>query len=1001
MAQLKDLIVNGPSQLIGTATTGADPTTDLGIATKHYVDNAFSANDAMLFKGVVNSNNDLPTTHYQGWTYRVNTAGTYAGKVCEIGDLIICITDGTAANNDHWVVAQGNVETSLFKGTNTFTDNHFLVSDGTAGKVKDSGYILTDAGINPPSNNTKNLGDSSKYWANIYGKSMVSDKYSIGKTTYSVLEFYIPTSTAATEVLIKTGIIWTGSVLHKVHIRGHHYNDSIIDITLYWYSYGSTKFYGTPYYNNNGNYDFGAIKLCIYDYEAETQHIGIALLPKTGKNLSGITVMIDYTTLNNQLSNHLIWKEGWTQQTNTSTETSIIPTATAAYLKACTLQKLITNISGVADKTVAANLTTTQNAIAKYSDTVGTFANSGVTIDSSNNITTNGNVIATELKGYVTIGQRSGYQLGEFATAEGDGVIASGDISHAEGADTVASESCAHAEGSQTTASGNCSHAEGNSTTASGLNSHAEGYQTIVSGGYSHVEGRENTVTNANSHAEGRLNVVQGASAHAEGYKNVVTGNNAHAEGKNNLASGNSAHVEGYGDITYISTGNTVTITKITSPVQCYNITSGSVSVGQYIKNNSSSDYLLVTHIDTITIANNVYYDVFTSPSFNPDGGTFTVYNATQTGAIGDYSHAEGRATIANTKSQHVFGEYNIADTTGSQTTRGTYAEIVGNGTADNTRSNARTLDWDGNEKLAGDLLPMVNNSQDLGSMTKTWNTLYTKSIHIGSNNLITEQSTSETLSISGINNIELSPTNNLIFEIYNDKKSSFSFWNSTTSLYEEQAAITKNSLNLYNGNDVHFIAENDNYDGNGDPGGLKWLKTNGATLKGYLRLPNLKTSNGGQHYQHFYPAPTFCHTSADNIERHLGITNAFYGALESTTPATINSVSGYKINIRSNMNSNSLCYDHVLMPGDIVTIYFSSLNSASVSAVHLKTNGEIGNTLDPTESTYQTYKLYRRGMTNFSISSASSSIIPSGSSATFICVYQNSGYGLYLIAKD
>ena len=33
---------------------------------------------------------------------------------------------------------------------------------------------------------------------------------------------------------------------------------------------------------------------------------------------------------------------------------------------------------------------------------------------------------------------------------------------------------------------------------------------------------------------------------------------------------------------------------------------------------------------------------------------------------------------------------------------RGTYIEIVGNGTADNARSNARTLDWSGNEILTG-----------------------------------------------------------------------------------------------------------------------------------------------------------------------------------------------------------------------------------------------------------------------------------------------------------
>lgn len=70
------------------------------------------------------------------------------------------------------------------------------------------------------------------------------------------------------------------------------------------------------------------------------------------------------------------------------------------------------------------------------------------------------------------------------------------------------------------------------------------------------------------------------------------------------------------------------------------------------------------------------------------------------TKASGNYSHAEGFFTTANTKSQHVFGEYNILDS-GSSSQRGSYVEIVGNGTS-STPSNARTLNWNGNEWLAG-----------------------------------------------------------------------------------------------------------------------------------------------------------------------------------------------------------------------------------------------------------------------------------------------------------
>ena len=132
------LLVSGNANFVvpPTAPTPVAGTNDTSLATTAFVMNAFTSNDAMMFKGVVNSSSDLPATHYQGWTYRVATAGTYANKVCEVGDMIICITDGTAANDDHWAVIQNNVDGAVFKGTNVFTDGTVVVADNTAGKVK-------------------------------------------------------------------------------------------------------------------------------------------------------------------------------------------------------------------------------------------------------------------------------------------------------------------------------------------------------------------------------------------------------------------------------------------------------------------------------------------------------------------------------------------------------------------------------------------------------------------------------------------------------------------------------------------------------------------------------------------------------------------------------------------------------------------------------------------------------------------------------------------------
>lgn len=66
------------------------------------------------------------------------------------------------------------------------------------------------------------------------------------------------------------------------------------------------------------------------------------------------------------------------------------------------------------------------------------------------------------------------------------------------------------------------------------------------------------------------------------------------------------------------------------------------------------------------------------------------------TTASGIISHAEGGGTTAQGNIQHVQGKFNIADTTS--------AHIMGNGSDNSNRSNAHTLDWNGNAWFAGDV---------------------------------------------------------------------------------------------------------------------------------------------------------------------------------------------------------------------------------------------------------------------------------------------------------
>lgn len=104
-------------------------------------------NNAMVFKGAINKDTDLPVKHSIGWTYWVNTAGTYASKTCEVGDLIICITAGDTANKDHWIVAQTNIVGAV-TGPNTSTVNAVSTfADATGKVIKDNRTVTIKDGL--------------------------------------------------------------------------------------------------------------------------------------------------------------------------------------------------------------------------------------------------------------------------------------------------------------------------------------------------------------------------------------------------------------------------------------------------------------------------------------------------------------------------------------------------------------------------------------------------------------------------------------------------------------------------------------------------------------------------------------------------------------------------------------------------------------------------------------------------------------------------------------
>ena len=143
------------------------------------------------------------------------------------------------------------------------------------------------------------------------------------------------------------------------------------------------------------------------------------------------------------------------------------------------------------------------------------------------------------------------------------------------------------------------------------------------------------TASGDSSHAEGYSTSASGNYSHSEGYYTEATGFYSHAEGFYTDATNNYSHAEGY----YTESSNYA-----------------SHAEGYYTK---------------------------ASGLYSHSEGYYTI-------AASNHSHAEGSHTIASSDYQHVEGKYNIKDANSK------YAHIIGNGTSDDDRSNALTVDWDG-----------------------------------------------------------------------------------------------------------------------------------------------------------------------------------------------------------------------------------------------------------------------------------------------------------------
>ena len=142
--------------------------------------------------------------------------------------------------------------------------------------------------------------------------------------------------------------------------------------------------------------------------------------------------------------------------------------------------------------------------------------------------------------------------------------------------------------------------------------------------------------------AEGADVIAGGYASHAEGNATTASGFVSHAEGNATTAGGYASHAEGYA----------TTASGFTSHAEG---------------------------------------EATTASGWNSHA------EGVRTTASGDYSHAGGRRTVADGNCMTAVGKYN--------TENSGKAFVVGNGTSDTARSDAFTVDWDGNTTMKGRLV--------------------------------------------------------------------------------------------------------------------------------------------------------------------------------------------------------------------------------------------------------------------------------------------------------
>ena len=687
-----------------TATTQTQSDNSTKIATTAYVDTAIgNLPEPMVFKGSLGTGGTitaLPTAEAsnEGHTYKVIKNGTYAGQAAKVGDTFISTgsrwelipsgdePSGTVTSitlNATSPIAIDNNAAITTSGTRTISHASSGVSAGTyksvtvnsTGHVTSginpttlSGYGITDAKI---ANGVITLGSNTitplTEHQDITGKQ---DKItSTNKLDYSLLS---NTPTIPSEVTESTVSEWgftKNSGTYSKPSTGIPKTDLASEVQT---SLGKADSALQSYTETDPVFSASAaagIKSTdITNWNGKTSNKGTvtSVAVKMNNTTKGTVTSSGTIDLGTVITEH---QDISGKQDKLTTQTAYSAKGSATKVPQITTN-ILGQVTGITEVTIAQP--TVNNAtltIQKNGTNVATFG-----ANASSNVTANITVptvtdtysasSSDAMSGKAVASALSSFSGGPKNIKDGDGT---GSV-YTSGTNKPTAN-YAFAEGSSTQALDTYSHAEGCGTTSNGKASHAEGYGSFLTALDTTIHTPYNN-TNKTIIIKGVVespyskNIVDNYIIAGQAYLSI----DGTAQSANKIKQIDVFYGDDTRTIVYFEGTPSSGITSLAVNAQVYLYLIGSLASGRgtHVEGYSTTAWGQGAHAE----------------------GELTV-------ASGNASHAEGLGTIASYQFQHVEGGYNKP---------GSYIHIVGNGTDNDNRSNAHTLDWDGNAWFAGNI---------------------------------------------------------------------------------------------------------------------------------------------------------------------------------------------------------------------------------------------------------------------------------------------------------